>query len=90
MATVRSAGISGFAEVVRGLGADPEPLVRAAGLDVAVLDHDDVPIAERRLADLLELAALKLDCPDLGLRMAARHGLDTLGPLAVMLADPVP
>jgi AraC-like DNA-binding protein len=87
MATVRAAGIRGFAEVVRELGADPEPLVRAAGLDLAVLDHDDLPIEQSRLAALLQLAAGSLDCPDLGLRMAARHGLDTLGPLAVMLAN---
>lgn len=87
MATIRAAGIGGFAEVVRELGADPRPLVRAAGLDVAVLDHDEVPIAERRLAGLLEHAAVALDCPDFGLRMAGRHGLGTLGPLAVMLAN---
>ncbi|MEU8663938.1 AraC family transcriptional regulator [Actinoplanes philippinensis] len=87
MATVRAAGIRGFAGVVRELGADPQPMVRAAGLDVAVLDHDDLPIEQSRLAALLQRAADDLDCPDLGLRMAARHGLDTLGPLAVMLAN---
>jgi AraC-like DNA-binding protein len=87
MATVRAAGIRSFADVVRELGADPVTFVRAAGLDVAVLDHDEVPIAEARLADLLEQAASGLGCADLGLRMAARHDLDTLGPLAVMLAN---
>ncbi|GAA2706571.1 AraC family transcriptional regulator [Actinoplanes palleronii] len=87
MATIRAAGIRGFALVVRQLGADPAPLVRSAGLDVAVLDHDDVPIADWRLAALLEHAAHELNCPDLGLRMAASHGLDTLGPLAVLLAN---
>ncbi|MBB4753800.1 AraC family transcriptional regulator [Actinoplanes lobatus] len=87
MATVRAAGIRGFAGVVRGLGADPAPLVRAAGLDTAVLDHDDVPIADWRLAALLQHSAERLDCPDLGLRMAARHDLDTLGPLAALLAN---
>jgi AraC-like DNA-binding protein len=87
MATVRAAGIRGFDEVVRDLGADPAPLVHAAGLDLAVLDHDDLPIEQSRLATLLESAAVSLHCPDLGLRMAARHGLDTLGPLAVMLAN---
>jgi AraC-like DNA-binding protein len=87
MATVRAGGIRSFADVVRELGADPEPIVRAAGLDLAVLDHDDLPIEQSRLATLLQLAADELDCPDFGLRMAARHGLDTLGPLAVMLAN---
>ncbi|MEU4163477.1 AraC family transcriptional regulator ligand-binding domain-containing protein [Actinoplanes sp. NPDC026670] len=87
MATVRAAGIRGFAEVVRELGADPLPFVRAAGLDPAVLDHDDLPIEQSRLSTLLQSAAAGLNCPDLGLRMAARHGLDTLGPLAVMLAN---
>lgn len=87
MATIRAAGIRSFAQVVHGLGADPSPFVHAAGLDVAVLDHDDVPIADWRLATLLERAARDLDCADLGLRMAARHDLDTLGPLAGMLAN---
>ncbi|BEL05110.1 AraC family transcriptional regulator [Actinoplanes sichuanensis] len=87
MATVRAAGIRGFAEVIRELGADPVVFVRAAGLDPAVLDHDDLPIEQSRLATLLQVAAADLNCPDLGLRMAARHGLDTLGPLAVLLAN---
>lgn len=85
--TIRAAGVRGFATEVRILGADPTAFVRAVGLAPEVLDHDDIPIAEARLVALLEKAAGDLACPDLGLRIAARHDLGMLGPLALVIAN---
>ncbi|MEU4620330.1 AraC family transcriptional regulator ligand-binding domain-containing protein [Actinoplanes sp. NPDC023801] len=79
MATTRSAGIRGLAVIAGRCGGEPAALVRAVGLDPAVLDHDDIPVAEHRLARLLDHAARELDLPDLGLRMAAEHDLGMLG-----------
>lgn len=87
MSTIRSSGIGGFAPIVAGLGGDPAALAHAVGLDPAALDDDDTPIPDWRLAELLEIAAVEIGCPDLGLQMANRHGLDMLGPLAVVLVN---
>ncbi|MFC6148065.1 AraC family transcriptional regulator [Mumia xiangluensis] len=84
---MRSAGVKGFRAVVESLDGDPDALARRVGLDPAVLDEDDILVADWLLADLLEESAHALACPDLGLRMAARHGLDLLGPLAIVLVN---
>ncbi|MFD1825993.1 MULTISPECIES: AraC family transcriptional regulator [Mumia] len=87
MATIRSAGVRGFRDVVTSLGADADALAVRVGLDPTVLDQDDVAVPDWKLAELLEVSAQVLGCPDLGLRMAQRHGLDMLGPLAVIIAN---
>ncbi|UNX54562.1 AraC family transcriptional regulator [Georgenia sp. TF02-10] len=85
--TVRAAGIRGYPAVVVELGGDPAALVAAAGLDPAVLDHDELPISDRALVALLERTADELRAPDLGLRLAARHDLSMLGPIAIVIAN---
>jgi AraC-like DNA-binding protein len=87
MATTRSAGIRGLAAIAGRRGGEPVALVRAVGLNPAVLDHDDIPVADHRLGRLLDHAARELDLPDLGLRMAAEHDLGMLGPVAALLAN---
>jgi AraC-like DNA-binding protein len=87
MATTRSAGIRGLTAITLRGGGEPAALVRAVGLNPAVLDHDDIPVADHRLARLLDHAARELDLPDLGLRMAAEHDLGMLGPVAALLAN---
>lgn len=87
MATVRASGIAGFVPIVTEFGGDPGALARAVGLDPAVLHDHDTPLDDWRIADLLDLAAAELPCPDLGLRMAARHGWEMLGPLSALVLN---
>jgi AraC-like DNA-binding protein len=82
---VRSAGLQGFRETVEGLGGDPALLARQAGLPVAALDSADLLIEDTALAAVLEIAAVALRCPDLGLRVASAQDLSMLGPLAVAI-----
>ncbi|WP_367138338.1 AraC family transcriptional regulator ligand-binding domain-containing protein [Saccharothrix sp. HUAS TT1] len=82
MSVVRSAGLRGFRATVAELGGRAEDYARAAGLPVAALDADDLLVPDRAVAAVLELAAAGLDCPDLGLRVAARQDFGMLGPLA--------
>lgn len=82
---VRSAALRGFRAVVTDLGGDADSLAEAVGLSAEVLDIDDQLIAARSLVELLEHAANTLDCPDLGLRVASRQDVGTLGPLALAL-----
>jgi AraC-like DNA-binding protein len=60
-----------FAEIVEDCGGGPEPLLERAGLprSPAALTR----ATYRQAAELLELAAASLDCPDFGMRLAVRQ-----------------
>lgn len=68
--------------MVAELGGDADDFATRAGFPSHALDSDDVLVADRSMAALLELAAMDLHCPDLGLRIAARQDVGMLGPLA--------
>ncbi|MFE3023262.1 AraC family transcriptional regulator [Nocardia tengchongensis] len=87
MSVIRSAGLRGFRATVAELGGDAEEMATACGLPVAALDTDDLLVPDQAVAAVLELAAHRLDCPDLGLRMARRQDLDMLGPLALAIRN---
>ncbi|MEC3920603.1 AraC family transcriptional regulator [Nocardia sp. CDC160] len=87
MSVIRSAGLRGFRATVAELGGDAEELTAACGLPVAALDTDDLLVPDQAVAAVLELAAHRLACPDLGLRMARRQELDMLGPLALAIRN---
>lgn len=87
MSVIRSAGLRGFRATVAELGGDAEALVTACGLPVAALDTDDLLVSDQAVGAVLELAAHRLDCPDLGLRIAPRQDLDMLGSLALAIRN---
>jgi AraC-like DNA-binding protein len=82
---VRSAALRGFRATVAELGGDADRLAVAAGLPARALDTDDQLVSVKALVTMLESAATELGCPDLGLRIAARQDLGTLGSLALAL-----
>src|ERR1700683_2293434 len=65
--------LSSYAEVVRGLGGEPESLLREAGIEPASLHQAGGKISLWSTASLLAKSAAVLNCPDLGLRLAARQ-----------------
>ncbi|MGV9680172.1 AraC family transcriptional regulator [Nocardia sp. NPDC003482] len=85
MAAIRSAGLRGFRATVAELGGNADEFAVLAGLPVAALDADDLLISDTNVAAVLEIAAERLHCPDLGLRIAARQDLGMLGPLALAI-----
>ncbi|MEV6561355.1 AraC family transcriptional regulator [Nocardia sp. NPDC051756] len=87
MSVIRSAGLRGFRATVAELGGDAEEYALACGLPVAALDTDDLLVPDQALAAVLELAAQRLDCDDLGLRISLRQDLDMLGPLALAIRN---
>ncbi|MEV0251309.1 AraC family transcriptional regulator [Nocardia sp. NPDC050712] len=87
MSVIRSAGLRGFRAVVAELGGHAEELAAAVGLPIAALDADDILVPDDAMAAVLELAAHRLDCADLGLRIAYRQDLDMLGPLALAIRN---
>ncbi|MFQ6398605.1 AraC family transcriptional regulator [Nocardia sp. KC 131] len=87
MSVIRSAGLRGFRATVAELGGDAEQFATACGLPIAALDADDMLVPDQAVAAVLELAAHRLGCPDLGLRIARRQDLDMLGPLALAIRN---
>ncbi|MEV5652195.1 AraC family transcriptional regulator [Nocardia sp. NPDC052254] len=85
MSVIRSAGLRGFRATVAELGGNAEEYAVAAGLPIAALDADDLLVSDQAMALVLEIAADRLQRPDLGLRIAARQDLGMLGPLALAI-----
>ncbi|SEC13439.1 AraC-type DNA-binding protein [Nocardioides exalbidus] len=85
MTLARSAALRGFHSLVLELGGDPDAIAREVGLDPSALHSDELLVPERAVAGALEIGARQTDCPDLGLRVAARQELSMLGPLALAL-----
>ena len=69
---VRSAALTGLPAEVASLGGDLDALLADVGLSRAELDDGDCLIGIEQLIRLLHEAAVRLRCPDLGLRVA-RH-----------------
>lgn len=82
---VRSAGLQKFRQVVEDLGGDANAYARRAGLPDGALDTDKLLVEDTALAAALEIAAVDLGCPDLGLRVAEAQDFGMLGPLAVAI-----
>lgn len=84
-ARVRAAALTGFADVARELGCDPDALLRQAGLGVQSLHMPDQLIDANRAAQVLEDTARMSGCESVGLRMAARRQLSNFGVISLLL-----
>ncbi|MEV0743910.1 AraC family transcriptional regulator [Streptomyces sp. NBC_01220] len=81
---IRSSSLTGFSALVMSLGGQPDPLLRQAGIRPEAVGDPDEYIQYRALVTVLDLAARRYDCPDLGLRLSTHQGLDILGPVGVI------
>lgn len=84
---VRAAGLRGLAELIEELGGDAEALLGRFGVPVAILGSEDGLISARVAGEVLETVAAELDCPDLGLRLAARQNAEVLGCLSAVIRN---
>lgn len=81
---IRSAALRGYSGLVRELGGDPAALLTRFGIPADVEREDDTFISFASLTRVLETSAEELACPDFGLRLSGRQGLEILGPIAVI------
>lgn len=89
MSLIRGASLQGYRELVGLLGADPDPLLAAAGVAPTAVGAADAFIAYRGLIAAVESAASRTGTPDFGLRLALRQGIEILGPVgAAALSAP--
>jgi len=80
---LRAAALGHYAELVTSLGGRPDQFLRRFHLSPKTISDPDGLIPLRSFVYLLEDTALRLDCPDFGLRFAAVQDASFLGPLAV-------
>ncbi len=80
---IRASGVAGLRELVAERGADAGALLRRVGIRAADAGDHEVFISYRSLVEAVEGGAALTGLPDFGLRLAARQGVDILGPLAV-------
>jgi AraC-like DNA-binding protein len=80
---VRSDSLTGYCEVVNELGGIPAKLLASFDLTVENLETHDFMFPYRSFVGLLEFSAKALNCPDFGIRCAARQDFSVLGPIAL-------
>lgn len=79
MSVIRGTCLLGFSRLVADRGADPAPILRAAGVAPEEEGNDDVFITYRSLALALNAAVRATGDTDLGRRLALRQGIDIFG-----------
>lgn len=82
---VRSATLSTFDILAKGLGLNVPRLLERFGIPPQALHDPDLLIPYQGFINLLEYSAALGDCPDLGLQLAQARGISMLGPIAVLL-----
>lgn len=83
MGVIRASGLLGYRELVRELGADPDLLLRRAGVEPRDAGDHETFISYRSLVIAVELGAQATGVRDFGRRLATRQGIEILGPVGV-------
>src|SRR5215203_5212437 len=68
-----------IAPTLRGLGLDPDPIIREAGLDPLLFDDGTNVIPHAALGRLLTLCVARTHCPHFGLLVGQRATILSLG-----------
>lgn len=83
-ALIRITSLTGFPDLVRELGGDPDAILKRFNIEPQLLESISAVISYRSMINLLEYSAEKLHCSDFGLQLAERQSMMILGPLAVI------
>lgn len=86
MHLVRSGAAENLEQLVLELGENPIDLIRSAGLSQSQFRDPNTYIAYHKLADLMELCAIRCQIPLFGLRLAQRQSLGVLGDLPMIIS----
>jgi AraC-like DNA-binding protein len=81
---VRAGALTGFRDLVRSVGGDPQPLLKALDLAPDLLDDPEAKLPLERVGCLLDRAARALAMPDFGMRLAQYQDLSVVGSIAVI------
>lgn len=71
--------------LVTEIGGDPQALMLAQGVDPTVAGVAERLVSYAAVAAVVGTTAVQLSCPDFGMRLARRQGIEGLGPVAVLI-----
>ncbi|WNC94123.1 AraC family transcriptional regulator [Paraburkholderia sp. FT54] len=83
---LRSVAMSGYFDVTRRLGLNPNELLQQVGIDATALANPDARVPAAACCRLLELTAEKASCPTLALHMAETRQKFGTGVVTLLLA----
>lgn len=81
---LRATALWGYGDLVRELGGDPQLFLKRYRIAPGIEQQQDAFISFDAYVRMLEASAEDLACPDFGLRLSQRQGLEILGPIAVI------
>ena len=81
---VRARSLTGFAELVRQHGGDPDALLTQVGIAPEILDDPELSFPLVHFAGVLDVAAHALGMPDFGAQLASGQDVSVLGPVALI------
>ena len=84
---IRSASLTGYIDIARAAGLDPNRLMREVGLNPRCLVDPETRVDPAAVRRLLETSAQAGNIQDLGLRMAQVRRLSNLGPVSLLLRE---
>jgi AraC-like DNA-binding protein len=84
---IRAAAIRGIDRLIDDLGGDGAALLAGFGVSPADLESDHGLLPTVTAGRILRRATKALNCPDLGLRLAAYQDMSMLGPLALAVGN---
>lgn len=84
---IRATALLDFPAVALEAGIDPDPALREAGIDPAILSRPDLTIPANRAAWLLDRIAERSGLADFGIRIAMRRRVANLGVAGLVLGQ---
>jgi AraC-like DNA-binding protein len=81
---MRAANLTGFADVVRGLGADPRRILEKYGIDPRALRDPDFYIDTKSLVDVLEHCSRSFNDSLFGLRLGHHQDPEVFGSVSAL------
>lgn len=84
---IRSASLTGYAELARHHGLNPEAMLRKVGLNTRSLLDPDMPVSPMAVSQLLEDSASMAGVEDFGLQLAEDRRLANLGPISFVMRE---
>jgi AraC-like DNA-binding protein len=84
---IRSASLTGYADLARHHGLNPEAMMRKVGLTSRSLVDPDMPISPTAVSQLLEDSAATAGVEDFGLQLAEHRRLANLGPISLVMRE---
>lgn len=84
---IRSASLTGYPELARHHGLNPEAMLRKVGLDPRSLLDPDIPVSTQAVRQLIEDSASITGVEDFGLQLAMARRLANLGPISFLMRE---